>query len=78
MELFDAFLVMDGGNEHPAGVDAHHGSRREIHDGNARFSNQFFRFVIFVNAGKDNSILSSSVIQYEFRIFGLLGPLRRI
>ena len=73
VELFCAFLVVDGADQHAAGVDAHHGSGRQIHDGNARFSNQFFRFVIFVNAGKDNSILSSSVIQYEFQeFFGLL------
>lgn len=73
MELFSAFLVMDGGNEHPAGVDAHHGSGREIRDGNARFADELFRFVVFVDTGKNDSVGAGSVIQHEFQeFFGLL------
>ena len=35
MQLFLAVFVMDGRDEHTAGVDAHHGAGREIGDGDA-------------------------------------------
>ena len=72
MELFSAFLVVNSRDQHAAGVDAHHGSGRQIHDGDAGFSDQFFRLVVFVNAGKNDSIGASSVIQDKFQeFFGL-------
>ena len=41
----------------------------EIRDGDARFSDQFFRLVVVVNAGKDDSVGAGSVIQHEFQEF---------
>ena len=73
MEFFHTFLVVDGGDQHAAGVDAHHGSGRQIHDGNARFADEFFRFVVFVDPGKDDSVGAGTVVQHEFqKFFGLL------
>ncbi len=73
MEFFHTFLVVNGGDQHTAGVDAHHGSGRQIHDGNARFADELFRFVVFVDTGKNDSVGAGSVIQYEFQeFFGLL------
>ena len=44
----------------------------EIRDGDAGFADEFFRLIAFVNARKNNSIRSSSVIQHEFQeFFGL-------
>ena len=72
MELFDAFLVMDGGNEHPAGVDAHHGPRRQIRDGDAGLADELFRLVVLVDTGKDDSVGAGAVVQHEFqKLFGL-------
>ena len=72
MQLFSAFLVVNSRDQHAAGVDAHHGSGRQIHDGNARFADELFRFVVFVDTGKNDSVGAGSVIQYEFQeFFGL-------
>ena len=73
MKLFHALLVVNRRDQHAAGVDAHHGSRRKICDGDARFSDQFLRLVVIVNAGKDDSIRAGTVVQREFQeFFGLL------
>ena len=69
MEFFDAFLVVDGGNEHPAGVDAHHGPRRQIRDGDAGLADELFRLVVLVDTGKDDSVGAGAVIQHEFQEF---------
>ena len=72
MELFDAFLVVDGGDEHALRGNSHHGSWRQICDGDARFADQFFRLVVFVDTGKNHSVSAGSVIQHEFQeFFGL-------
>ena len=79
VQAFLTFLVVDGADDHAAGVDAHHGSGRQIHDGNAGFSDQFFRLVVFVDAGKNHSVSASSVIQHEFQeFFGLFDCLTRL
>ena len=49
MELLLAVFLVHRGQKHAAGVDAHHGSRREIRDGNQGLSDQLFRLVICVN-----------------------------
>ena len=73
VQLFSAFLVVDGGNEHPAGVDAHHGPRRQIRDGDAGLADELFRLVVLVDTGKDDSVGAGAVIQHEFQeFFGLL------
>ena len=79
MEFFDAFLVVDGGNEHPAGVDAHHGPRRQIRDGDAGLADELFRLVVLVDTGKDDSVGAGAVIQHEFQEFlGLFDCLARL
>ena len=66
-------------NEHTAGIDTHHGSGRQIRDGNARFSDQFFRLVVFVDTGKNHSVSAGSVVQREFQeFFGLFDCLTRL
>ena len=72
MQLFLAVFVVDSGNKHTLRRNSHHGSWRQICDGDARFSDQFLRLVVIVNAGKDHSVRSRTVIQHEFQeFFGL-------
>ena len=72
MELFFAFLVVYRTDQHTAGIDTHHGSGRQIRDGDARFADELFRFVVLVDTGKDDSVGAGSVIQHEFQeFFGL-------
>ena len=65
MQLFLAVFVMHGGDEHTAGIDTHHRSRRQIGDGDAGLSNQFFRLIIFVNTTQNDPIYAGSVVQNE-------------
>ena len=51
-----AVFVMDSGDEHTLRRNPHHGSGREIRDGNARFADELFRFVVFVDTGKNDSV----------------------
>ena len=79
MELFDAFLVMDGGNEHPAGVDAHHRAGRQVRNGDAGLADELFRLVVFVDTGKNDSVGAGAVVQHEFqKFFGLFDCLARL
>ena len=69
-----AVFVVDSGDEHTLRGNPHHGSGREIRDGNARFADELFRLVVFVDTGKNDSIFASSVIQHEFQeFFGLFN-----
>ena len=67
VQLFDAFLVVDGGDQHTARVDAHHRPGWEVHDGDAGLADEFFRLVVFVDTGKNDSIGAGSVVQHEFQ-----------
>ena len=49
MELFFAFLVVYRTNQHTAGVNAHHRSRRKIGNSDTGLTDQFLRLVIGVN-----------------------------
>ena len=48
MQLFFAVFVMHGGDEHTAGINAHHGSGGQVGDGDAGLAHQLFRLVIVV------------------------------
>ena len=56
----------DSGDEHTLRRNPHHGSGREIRDGNARFADELFRFVVFVDTGKNDSVSASSVIPVSY------------
>ena len=49
--------------EHAAGVDSHHGSRRQIRDGNQGLADQLFRLIVSMNTGEDHAVCACSVIQ---------------
>ena len=73
VELFCAFLVVDSADQHTAGIDAHHGSGRQISDRNAGFANQFFRLIILMDAGEDDAVGACAVIEGKLeKLLGLL------
>ena len=65
MQLFFTVFVMHGWDQHTAGVDTHHRSRRQIGDCNAGLTDQFFRLIIFVNTTQNDPIYAGSVVQNE-------------
>lgn len=67
MELFLAFFVVNGRNEHAAGVDTHHGSRRQIGNGDAGLADELFRFVEGMNAAQDDAVCACSVIEGKLK-----------
>ena len=76
MELFLAVFVVNGRDQHAAGVDAHHRTRRQIGDSDAGLADQLLRLVILMNAAQNNAVLAGSVIQNELQ--ELLGLLHRL
>ena len=73
MQLFFTVFVMHGGDEHTAGIDTHHRSRRQIGDCNAGLTDQFFRLIILVNSAQNDPISAGSVVQNELQeLLGLL------
>ena len=77
MELFFLPFLVDGAEEHTAGFDAHHGSGRQIRDGDAGLSDQLFRLVIGVNTVQNRPILAGTIIkrklQEHFRLLHRLA-----
>ena len=65
VELFFSFFMMNGADQHAAGLDAHHGSGRQICDCNTGLANQFFRLVICVNSAQNGPFCAAAVIQSE-------------
>ena len=76
MKLFFAFLRMNSGNKHAAGFDAHHGTRRQIGDGNAGLPNQFLRLIISMDTAQNYPVFFCSVVQSELsKLLGLCNRL---
>ena len=72
-------FVVHGGNQHAAGVDAHHGPRREVDDGNAGLAHELFRLVIGVNAGENHAVRAGAVIERELQeLLRLMHSLTRL
>lgn len=56
MELFLLALPVDGAEQHPAALNAHHGPGRQIGDGNAGLARRFLRLAEGAVAGGDRDI----------------------
>ena len=67
MELFLAIFVMDGGDQHTAGVDAHHRARREVRDGDAGLAHQLLRLIKLMNAAQDDAVRTGTVVERELQ-----------
>ena len=58
---------MDGGEQHAAGVNAHHGTRREVGDGDERLADKHLRLIEGVNAGENGARRAGAVIQRKLQ-----------
>ena len=67
VQLFGAQLVMDGRDQHPAGVDAHHLARGEVGDGDGGLAHQLFRLIVGVDAAEDHPVGAGAVVQDELQ-----------
>lgn len=65
VQLLLAVLLAHCGKQHTAGVNAHHGTRRQVGDGDQRLTHQLFRLVISMDTGKDGAICAGSIVQGE-------------
>ena len=73
--LFSLFLV-NSAKQHSTGFNSHHGSWRQVGDGDQGLADQFFRLVVSVDSGKDGTVCAGSVVQGELEKFlGLLNSL---
>ncbi len=79
VELLLPLLVMDGGDQHAAGVNAHHLARRQVDDGDGGLADELLRLVILVDAGEDDAVLARAVVEHELQeLLGLLHGLARL
>ena len=79
MELFFAVFVMHGGDQHAAGVDAHHLARGQVDDGDSGLADELLGLVILVDAGEDDAILARAVVEHKLQqLLGLLHRLARL
>lgn len=79
VQLFLAVFVVHGGDQHAAGLDAHHGPRREVRDGDAGLAHERFRLVIGMNAGEDHAVRAGAVVECELQeLLRLLHGLARL
>ena len=73
VQLLFAVLLAYCAKQHTVGLDAHHGSRREVSDCNEGLAYQLFRLIVCMNTGKDGAVGAGSVVQSELqKLFGFL------
>ena len=65
VEALLAVLLVEGGDEHAAGVDTHHLARGQVGDCDERLAHQLLGLVIPVNAGEDHAVSTRAVIEHE-------------
>ena len=56
VELFFVVALIDGADEHAAGVDAHHWAWWQVGDGDQGFADEFFWLVVLTDAAKDGAV----------------------
>ena len=57
VQLFFTVFVVNGGDQHSAGLNAHHGTGRQIGDGKQRLAHQLFRLIISMNVNHSYRVL---------------------
>ena len=67
MQLLCTFFMVNGRDQHTAGINAHHGSWRQVDDGDAGLADELFRLIVFMNTGQDRSWCTRSVIERELQ-----------
>ena len=69
VKLFRALLVVDGGKQHTAGIDAHHCAGRKVRYGNKCLVDKLIRIVISVYPAQNCAFRAGSVIQRKLQQF---------
>ena len=69
VKLFRALLVVDGGKQHTAGIDAHHCAGRKVRYGNKCLADKLLRLVIGVYPAQNCAFRAGSVIQRKLQQF---------
>ena len=65
--------MVNGGNEHAAGIDAHHLARGQVDDGNGGLADKILGLIIVVDAGEDDAVGAGAVIEHELQKLLALG-----
>ena len=79
MQLFFAVFVMHGGDQHAAGVDAHHRAGRQVRDGDAGLADKLLRLIVGVDAGENGAVRAAAVVERELQqLLALLHRLARL
>ena len=65
--------MVNGGNEHAAGIDAHHLARGQIDDGNGGLADKILGLIIVVDAGENDAVGAGAVVEHELQKLLALG-----
>ena len=69
VELLLALLLVKGGDQHAAGIDAHHCAGRKVRYGNKCLADKLIRLVIGVYPAQNCAFRAGSVIQRKLQQF---------
>ena len=76
MEFFFLAFLVNGGDQHAAALDAHHGSGGQIHDGDAGLADEGLGLIEGVDAAENRAGGAGAVVQGELQqLLGLLHGL---
>ena len=67
VQAFFTFLGVDGGDQHAAGVDAHHLAWWEVDNSDAGLADQLLRLIVVVDAAEDGAVGARAVVQGELQ-----------
>ena len=65
MELLLLAFLMNGGEQHAAGLDAHHRARRDVHDCHEVLAHELLRLIEGVDAGENGALGAGAVVKRE-------------
>ena len=67
VKFFLALLLVYCRNQHTAGVNAHHISRRKIYYCDSRLADKLLRLIVGVDTAEDRSVLACSVVKSKLK-----------
>ena len=79
VKFFFVVFMVNGGNKHSAGFNAHHRARRKVYYRDTGLAHKVFGFIVSVNARKNGALGVRAVVKREFEQFlDKLGTLRGV
>ena len=67
VQLLLAVFMVHGGDEHTAGINAHHWSGWQVGDGDAGLADQLFRLIISVDTAENGALLARAVVKRKLQ-----------